>query len=105
MHVKLRDTGDLLSDRETGADFTVRGSVRMTDEPGGQQQVEIHWLVSDIYGKVAGDVAQGHDLPRGMLDGHWGDIADAVTTEAADGVHQVITNWSGRQKHDAKPGA
>jgi hypothetical protein len=97
MHVKFRDTGDQLVDTEQGADFAVHGVVAVRDGPPGLQQVEIHWHVTDIYGKEAGDVAQGHDIPRGLLDNHWGDVADVVTSEAAAGVHQVIVNWSGRK--------
>jgi hypothetical protein len=82
----LPETGDQL-----------RGIVRITNEAGGQQQVEIHWQVSDTDGKIAGDVAQGHDFPAGALNGFWGEVAVAVATEAAGGVHEVITNWSGRK--------
>jgi hypothetical protein len=98
MRLRLPETGDQLVDHAQGADFILRGTVRMTDEPGGQQQVEIHWLVSDTAGQLAGDVAQGHDVAKGTLDHLWGDVAGAVTDEAAGGVHEVITNFSGRRK-------
>ena len=98
MRRKIPDTGDLLVTAAVAADFVLRGTVQVTDEPGGQQQVEIHWLVSDPAGHLAGDVAQGHDVAKGTLDHSWGDIADAVTDEAAGGVHEVITNFSGRRK-------
>ena len=102
MRIRLPDTGDQIVDKADRADFLLRGTVKMTDEPGGQQQVEIHWLVSDRAGHVAGDVAQGHDVAKGTLDHYWGDIAAAVTDEAAGGIHEVITNYSGRRKADAK---
>ena len=98
MRRKLPETGDQLVDRANAADFLLRGTVKVTDEPGGQQQVEIHWLVADPSGKVAGDVAQGHDIPKGTLDSYWGDVAGVVADEAAGGVHEVITNFSGRKK-------
>jgi len=98
MRIRLPDTGDQLVEQAYSADFLLRGTVKMTDEPGGQQQVEIHWLVSDPAGHLAGDVAQGHDVAKGTLDHYWGDIAAAVTDEAAGGVHEVITNYSGRRK-------
>jgi len=101
MRIRLPDTGDQLVDQSNTADFLLRGTVKMTDEPGGQQQVEIHWLVSDPAGHLAGDVAQGHDVAKGTLDRYWGDIAGAVTDEAAGGVHEVITNYSGRRKDKA----
>ena len=98
MRVRLPDTGDQVLDHAAGADFSLKGTVRVTDEPGGQQQVEIHWIVAGPQGQVAGDVAQGKDVPKGTLSGYWGDIAAAITDEAAGGVHEVITNWSGRRK-------
>ncbi len=98
MRRKLPQTGDLLVPAAVSGDFTLRGTVQVTDEPGGQQQVEIHWIVTDPAGHVAGDVAQGHDIPKGTLDRYWGDVADVVTDEAAGGVHEVITNFSGRRK-------
>jgi hypothetical protein len=101
MRLKLPDTGDLVVKQRDSADFTVRGIVKVTDLPSKQQQVEIHWLVTDANGKEAGDVAQGHDVDHGTLDHYWGDIAAAVATEAAGGVHEVITNWSGRKRNAA----
>ena len=103
IRTKLPDTGDEVVKRKEDADFIVRGVVKLTDLPGHrQQQIEIHWLVADMRGHEAGDVAQGHDIDSGALDHYWGDVASAVAEEAAGGVHEVITNWSGR-KH--KPGA
>jgi hypothetical protein len=101
MRQKLPDTGDLVVKKRDTADFTVRGIVKITDLPSKQQQVEIHWLVTDANGKEAGDVAQGHDVEHGTLDHYWGDIAVAVAAEAAGGVHEVITNWSGRKRRGA----
>jgi hypothetical protein len=103
MRAKIPDTGDLLVKQPQAADFTVRGTVKITDEAGNQQQVEIHWLVYDQDGKEAGDVAQGHDVDKGSLDHYWGDVAAAVADEAAGGVHEVITNWTGRRRAEKKP--
>jgi hypothetical protein len=98
MRQKLPETGDMVVAQQASADFSVRGVVKLTQLAGHQQQIEIHWLVYDSRGKEAGDVAQGHDIEQGSLDHFWGDIAVAVAAEAAGGVHDVITNWSGRKK-------
>jgi hypothetical protein len=98
MRVKLPDTGDMVVAQQESADFVVRGVVRVTQLAGKQQQIEIHWLVYDSRGKEAGDVAQGHDIDQGALDRFWGEVAVAVAGEAAGGVHEVITNWSGRKR-------
>ncbi len=94
----LPQTGDQFVANKDDADFLLRGVVRVSDVAGHEQQVEIHWQVADATGKIAGDVAQGHDFPAGALDRFWGEVAVAVATEAAGGVHEVITNWSGRKK-------
>jgi hypothetical protein len=103
MRAKLPDTGDLLAGSPAGADFIVRGTVHIAQLAGRQQQVEIHWLVFDTQNKEAGDIAQGHDIDQGALDHYWGDIAAAVADEAAPGVHEVINNWSGRNKAPGQP--
>jgi hypothetical protein len=98
MRQKLPETGDMVVAQQASADFVVRGVVKLSQLAGHQQQIEIHWLVFDSRGKEAGDVAQGHDIDQGSLDHLWGDVAVAVASEAAGGVHDVITNWSGRKK-------
>ena len=104
MRVRLPDTGDQLVQHVESSDFSLKGTVKVTDLPDGQQQVEIHWIVNGPRGELAGDVAQGKDIRNGTLSGYWGDIAAAITDEAAGGVHEVITNWSGRHK-PAEPAA
>jgi hypothetical protein len=102
MGQRLPLTGDLLVKTAADADFVVQGRVRATALAGGQEQIEIHWIVLDNAGHTAGDVAQGHDFPQGALDKFWGDVAEAVAQEAAGGVHEVITNWSGRKAAKAQ---
>jgi hypothetical protein len=101
MHAKLPDLGDQVTDDQSQADFIVRGVVKVTHLKSGEEQAEIHWYVLTPEGHEAGDVAQGHDLPPGTLDGYWGDIASVVAEEAAGGVHEVVANWSGRHKPQA----
>lgn len=103
MQLKIPATGDQLVPAQREADFVVRGLVKVSALPGGrEQQVEIHWLVFDAAGKEAGDVAQGHDIQAGLLDRFWGEVSVVVADEAAGGVHEVITNWTGRRKAGAK---
>lgn len=96
MAAHLPDTGDVVTETLAEADFTVRGRVSVTDAAGGQQTVELHWKVIDARGRETGDVAQIHDVPKGLLAAHWGEVAGAAAAEAAGGVHQVVTNAIGR---------
>jgi len=98
MRARLPDTGDVLVPKPAAADFLLSGVVRVANIAGGQQQVEVDWFVRDPAGSVAGEVAQPHDLPAGMLDHLWGDIAAVITDQAAGAVHEVITNYSGRRR-------
>lgn len=83
------------------ADYRVECNVSVTKGAAGTlgnpvQHVEIIWRVVDNKGKEAGKVAQINDVPAHRLDQYWGDIASAVGEEAAGGIKQVITNYSGR---------
>lgn len=96
MRQHLLGTGDVLTETAADADFIVTPRVIRRRVDAATDQIEIHWHVTTGRGDEAGDVAQGHDFPAGSLDGYWGEVAEAVTLEAAPGVHTVITNYSGR---------
>ena len=41
-------------------------------------------------GAEIGTVGQENDVPKGLLDGPWGDVAYSVAIAAADGLAQLI---------------
>ncbi|EHH68075.1 hypothetical protein [Gluconobacter morbifer] len=91
-----------------GADYTVRGTVKLTSAPPGKvgmtvQHIEIVWHVLTPDGKEAGAATQLHDIPAHSLDGAWGDTAAMAAEEAADGVRTIITNYSGREHKPLPP--
>jgi hypothetical protein len=45
-----------------------------------------------------------NEIPSGLLDRHWGDIAFAAAAEAAGGVQRVIENAGGMPKREGAPG-
>ncbi|AQS88097.1 hypothetical protein AA101099_1297 [Neoasaia chiangmaiensis NBRC 101099] len=99
------DAMDQLQQGAKGADYTVRGVVRLSDGPVGmtghpQQHIEIVWHTVAADGKEAGAATQLHEIDAHSLDGAWGDVAAAAAEEAAGGVRQIISNYSGR---DHKP--
>jgi len=57
---------------------------------GDKQHVKIVWRVSRATGAEIGTVVQENDLPRGRLDGAWGDIAYSVAISAGDGIMQLV---------------
>jgi hypothetical protein len=45
-----------------------------------------------------------NEIPAGLLDRHWGDIAFAAAAEAAGGVQRVIENAGGMPKREGATG-
>jgi len=87
----LTKRGLVVQDGARGADWLLEGRVRVA--PGsrpGVQQVEIQWLVADVYGGERGRIVQINEVPTGSLDRAWGDVAFVVADEASGGVKDVI---------------
>ncbi|WP_236622927.1 hypothetical protein [Kozakia baliensis] len=99
------DENDHFQQTAKGADYIVHAVVKISDGPKGlmghpQQHIEIVWHTLAADGKEAGAATQLHDIDAHSLDKAWGDVAMAAADEAAGGVRQIITNYSGR---DHKP--
>jgi hypothetical protein len=80
------------------ADFTVTGVVKVSPLGGGQDMVELDWLVKDINQRLIGQVTQLHQLADTDMSPYWGDVAAAAATEAAGGVQEAVA-------HDVLPKA
>jgi hypothetical protein len=96
MRTTLSQLGPVVQDTATGADFIVRGMVKLVPIAGGEQRVEIQWSVATPGGDERGRVVQLNNVPAGSLNGYWGDVAAVVAQEAAGGVRDVILRQSGR---------
>ncbi|WP_239020265.1 hypothetical protein [Novacetimonas pomaceti] len=95
----LRDAHDQIQHSQSGADFTVGCTVVVTQLPvsgPARQRLTLTWRVVDSHGKEAGAATQIHDIAAHTLDGKWGDAAEAAGEEAAGGVRQIISRYSGR---------
>ncbi|HML11402.1 MAG TPA: hypothetical protein VK432_11125 [Stellaceae bacterium] len=82
-------------------DVDIDCNVKLDSLPGGQQHVKIVWYVNRAAGGEVGEVAQENDIPRGRLDGPWGDIAYSVAMAAADGIMQVVDRAVPAQRRSA----
>ncbi len=102
LRLQLPDTGDVVQGSARDADFTVRGEVKVMPDLHNTERVEVTWIVTDSENRETGRVAQLNDIPKGTLDVYWGDVALVVAQQAASGIHDVITNSSGRRR--PKPG-
>jgi hypothetical protein len=101
MREALGDYGILAQDVADGAGFAADGRVNVVSTGRGMQRVEILWIVSRRDGQDLGRVLQMNEIPAGLLDRHWGEIAFAAAAEAAGGVQRVIENAGGMPARDA----
>ncbi|MEO8715273.1 MAG: hypothetical protein ABI369_09695, partial [Acetobacteraceae bacterium] len=106
MRVHLGALGVAVQDRSKGADFVVQGRVRVVPIGGGQERVEIQWIVTSPSGGPSGGergrVVQLNDVPTGSLSRAWADVAEAVTEQASGGIREVVLRQSGREP-DGQP--
>jgi len=103
MRGELPKLGQMVQDDPIGADFTVAGQVLVVPIAGGQQRVEVQWIVSDASGTERGRIIQLNEIPAGTLDHYWGDVAAVVAKEAAGGVKDVVLQQAGRRDPAVKP--
>jgi hypothetical protein len=74
------------------ADLTIDGAVTVAPAKPDKQHVKITWRVRRADGAEIGTVGQENDVPRGMLDGPWGDLAYNVAIAASDGLMQLVAH-------------
>ena len=64
--------------------------VVVANPKAGKQNVKIVWRVRGKDGGEIGTVGQENDVPAGLLDGAWGDVAYMVAVSAQDGIMQLV---------------
>jgi len=72
------------------ADLEIDGEVSVSPVKGNAQHVKILWHVRRANGVEIGTAGQENDVPKGLLDGPWGDLAYNVAIAAGDGLMQLI---------------
>ena len=80
----------VLDDPNAKADVILDGEVSISAATADKQHVKIVWHVRRPDGAEIGTVGQENDVPKGLLDGPWGDLAYSVAIAGADGLMQVI---------------
>jgi hypothetical protein len=100
MRDKLSHLGPIVQDTPEGADFVLRGQVKVVPIEGNKERVEIQWLLADAAQHDLGRIIQLNEIPAGSLNSFWGDVAVVVAQEASAGVEEVIKRNTG---HDKKP--
>jgi hypothetical protein len=80
----------LLTDPQAKADLVLDGDVTVAPPKAGKQHVKIVWRVRRKDGGEIGTVGQENDVPTGLLDGPWSDVAYMVAASAQDGIMQLV---------------
>jgi hypothetical protein len=80
------------------ADLTIDGEVSVSPVKANQQHVKILWHVRRADGVEIGTAGQENDVPKGLLDGPWGDLAYNVAIAAGDGLMQLVARGAPQPK-------
>lgn len=80
----------IVSDPQAKADLVLDADVAVAKPKDGKQNVKIVWHVRRKDGGEIGTVGQENDVPAGLLDGAWGDVAYMVAVSAQDGIMELV---------------
>ena len=88
----LKKSEDLaiLTDPTAKADLTLAADVAIAKPKAGKQNVKIVWHVRRQDGAEIGTVGQENDVPVGLLDGAWGNVAYMVAVSPQDGIMELV---------------
>src|SRR5713101_6055227 len=71
-------------------DLVIDANVAVANPKAGKQNVKIVWHLRRKDGGEIGTVGQENDVPAGLLDGAWGDVAYMVGVSAQEGIMELI---------------
>ena len=81
----------IVSDPQAKADLVLDADITVAKAKGGKQNVKIVWHVRrKDGGDEIGTVGQENDVPVGLLDGAWGDVAYMVAVSAQEGIMELV---------------
>ena len=80
----------IITDPQAKADLVLDADVTVAKPKAGKQNVKIVWHVRRKDGGEIGTVDQENEVPMGLLDGAWGDVAYMVAVSAQDGIMELV---------------
>jgi hypothetical protein len=80
----------ITTDPQAKADLVLDADVAISKPRAGKQNVKLLWHVRRKDGDEIGTVGQENDVPTGLLDGAWGDVAYMVAVSAQDGIMELV---------------
>ena len=72
----------IITDPQATADLVLDAEIVVATPKAGKQNVKIIWRMRRKDGGEIGTVGQENDVPAGLLDGAWGDVAYMVAVSA-----------------------
>jgi hypothetical protein len=93
---------DIVTDAKSPADLKLDAKVAMSSGEPGKQHVKIVWHLHRADGSEIGTVGQENDVPKGTLDGAWGDIAYTVALAAESGILELVSRAGPAQQPKGK---
>jgi hypothetical protein len=89
--VLQRQDVSIVDDPKGKTDLYLDGEVTVTAGPPTKQHVKIVWKVRRADGTEIGTVGQENDVPKGMLEGPWGDLAYNIAVAAGGGIGELVS--------------
>jgi hypothetical protein len=80
----------ITTDPQAKADFVLDAEVTIAKAKAGKQNVKIIWRLRRKDGAEIGTVGQENDVPAGLLDAAWGDVAYMVAVSAQGGIMELV---------------
>ena len=71
----------------------ITGKVTLSPLGLAQENVWISWRVSAPDGAEIGVVDQRNQIPKGQLDGNWGQLAALIADGAKEGILQLVEDY------------
>src|SRR5579875_2115318 len=88
--LKRPDLIILTGEKGAKPDLVLDAAVTVGRPQAGKEHVGIVWRLARAGGGEIGTVAQQNDVPAGLLDGPWGNIAWSVAVAAQEGIAQLL---------------
>ena len=82
----------IITDPHAEADLILTAEITVARAKAGKQNVKIVWHLRRKDGGEIGTVGQENDVPAGLLDGPWGDVAYMIAVSAQDGIMQLVSH-------------
>lgn len=106
----LKQAGFIVSDTVDDHGALILGKVSLTPSkaPGAalsRETLAFAWTVMRPNGNEMGVIEQANDIPKGMLDQPWGDLAFIIAQGAAEGIADLLLKTSGRPPSGANGSA